>query len=163
MMTEKQIDTRFMQKSYSIKILIQKYKEDIKALRSQVTSPAEESKLQYYYQAADTIGRSSLKDKIQFAVTFGRGTSGMVPQIREAFPMLIGNRVTQPSPIDLAYAKLLLVYAVAFNNYKGNLSDWMLRFVICSRFSPIRQFVQDQIDSVIMQTREKVNYYQTLF
>lgn len=156
-------DTRFMQKKYPIKKLIEKYKKEIAALRQYAKSPAEESKLQYYYQAVDTIGRSTLKDKVQFALTFGRGKSGMVPQIRQAFPMILGDRVTQPSPIDLMYAQILLDYAIAFNAYKGNIKDWMLRFVVNSKFSPVRQFVQQELDHVISQTREKVAYYQTLF
>lgn len=155
-------DTGFMQKKYSIKELIDAYKQEIKALRAHAQTPADESKLQYYYQAVDTIGRSSLKDKVQFAMTFGRGTGGMVPQIREAFPMLLGNRVTQPSSIDLAYAKLLLNYTKAFNTYKGNIKDWVLRFVLTSRFSPVRQVIQREIDGVITHTEEKIAYYKTI-
>lgn len=162
-MEERRTDTRFMNKKFSVATLIEQYKTQVRALRSLVKTPAEESKLQYYYQAVDTIGRSSLKDKVQFALSFGRSQSGMVPQMRQAFPMLLGNRVTQPSAIDLAYARLLLAYAVAFDQHKGNLKDWMLRFVINSPFSPARSFVQQQIDHAIEQTREKINYYQTKF
>lgn len=156
-------DTSFMQSRYSIKLLINNYKNEIKKLRQYASSPAEESKLQYYFQAAETINRSTLKDKVQFALTMGRGQSGMVPQIKEAFPMIIGDRVTQPSPIDLAYARLLLDYAIAFDANKCNLKDWMLKFVISSKFSPVRQFVQQYFDYVITQTKQRIANYETMF
>jgi len=155
-------DTSFMQNRYSVKELMRRYLEEVKALKPYVKSPMEETKLQYYCQAVTTIAKTNVIDKVQFALTFGRGKSGKVPQIREAFPMLVGNRVGQVTQLDLAYARLLLEYASAFHTYQGNLKDWMLRFVMTSRMSPVREFVQKEIENVILQTQDKISRYQTL-
>lgn len=156
-------DTSFMQNRFSVKVLLSRYAEEVKALKPFVSSPIEETKLQYYYQAVNTILKTTVVDKVQFALSFGRGNMGKVPQIREAFPTVLGNRVGQATKLDLAYAKLLLEYASAFHTYKGNLKEWTLRFVLSSRFSPISDIVQREIEGVILHTQEKINYYQTLF
>lgn len=156
-------NTAFMREKFSVKTLFENYKSEIKSLRPQVKTPLEETKLQYYFQAADTIGRTSLKDKVQFALTLGRGMSGRVPSIRDAFPTLLGNRVNQPTPIDFAYAQLLLAYAIGFNQYKTNIKDWMLNFVINSRFSPVKRFIHEYIDYVISDTQHRVHEYTLRF
>jgi hypothetical protein len=151
-------DTTFMHNRYSIKELMQRYLADVKALKPYVNSPIEQTKLQYYCQAINTIAKTNVMDKVQFALTFGRGKSGKVPQIREAFPMLLGNRVGQATQLDLAYARLLLEYASAFHAYQGNLKDWTLRFVMTSRVSPVREFIQREMENVcLLQIRGKMD------
>lgn len=152
-------DIQFMRKKFSVELLISNYLEEIKKLRVGVKSPADETKLQQYYQAANTFKRVGVKDWVQFALSRGNGDSGMTPQIRSAFPTVLGNRVSQLSAIDLAYAQLLIEYAVAFKKYKGNLKDFLLRFVLNSRFSPLRGYVDQEISRVIANTKQKINSY----
>ena len=156
-------DIAFMQQKFSVKQLLQRYAEEVKALKPYVSSPIEETKLQYYYQAVATIQRTTVVDKVQFALSFGRSTKGKVPQIRDAFPTLLATNVGQPTKLDLAYSSLLLEYASAFDTYKGNLKEWSLRFILTSRFSPIREFVQREIEGLILHTQERINQYQSMF
>ena len=149
-------NTRFMQQKYSVQELISKFLEDIKPLQKHVQTPADETKLQLYYQAASTFKRASVKDWVQFALSWGRSQSGMSPQIRQAFPMFLGNRISHASQVDLAYLEVLLAYMKAFKKYRGNMKDWMLRFVINSRFSPLHGFFERELNEAIEQTSLKI-------
>lgn len=157
------MNTLFMQKTYTFDEMVSSYLEDIKALRSQVQTPAEETKLQIYYQSANAFKNVAIGDIVQFALSLGRSTSGKSAQMRHAFPNLLGLRVTHPSPIDLAYAQLLLTYTQAFKRYRGNLKNWMLRFVLSSRFSPLHGFLQREIDQVIQHTEQNIRLYRSRF
>ncbi len=149
----------FMQNKYSVNELITHYLEDIKALRPLVKTASDETKLQLYYQAANTFKRVSAKEWVQFALSYAKGATGKSAEIRHAFPQVLGNRITHPSEIDTAYLRLLLEYANAFKQYKMNLKDWMLRVVINSRFSPLTGFVEREIDQVIENTTNKLRVY----
>ena len=149
----------FMQKKYSLETLITQYLEEIKKLRPLVVTPSDETKLQIYYQAANTFKRVSIKDWVQFALSWGRSSTGMSGQLREAFPNVLGYRVNQPTAIDLAYAQLLLYYSQAFKKYKVNLKDWMLRFLLTSKFSPIHAYFERELDQVIYNTKEHIEAY----
>lgn len=150
----------FMQKKFSLETLVNQYLQEIKKLKAAASSPLDEQKLQTYYQAANTFKRLSVKDLVQFALSFGRNSGSAAAQMREALPILLGNRVMLPNNIDLEYARLLLEYAKGFQKYKGNLSNWMLRFVLNSRFSPIHSLVEREIASAIAATEQKITIYQ---
>ncbi|MFI4938550.1 MAG: hypothetical protein ACHQJ6_08625 [Candidatus Berkiellales bacterium] len=154
------VDTRFMQKKYSLDELVSHYLDDIKALKPQIKTPADENKLQQYYQAASAFKNVSIKDMVQFALTFGRATSGKAAQMRAAFPTLLGNRVANPTVIDVAYAQLLLAYTQEFKPSRVNLKEWLLRFVLSSRFSPLTTFLDQAIDHVITDTERNIVAYQ---
>jgi hypothetical protein len=156
-------DISFMQKKYSLDELLTHYLNDIKSLRNLALTPADETKLQLYYQAANTFKRAAMKDWVQFALSWGRSTSGMSGQLREAFPMVLGYRVYQPSALDLGYAQILLVYAQAFRIYKVNLKDWMLRFLITSNYSPLHGYFDRELEQVINNTKQHIAGYQVLF
>jgi len=149
-------DLSFMKQKYSVDSLITHYLEEIKKLRAVVNNPQDETKLQIYYQAANSLKNITVKDLAQFALSYGAGSAGKSAQLRSAFPILIGNRITQPSKIDLAYLQLMVAYAKAFRVTKGNLKDWLLKFVIASRFSPVRGFVEQQINQVIANTEHNI-------
>lgn len=146
----------FMKSQYTLDTLLSHYLEAINGLRGQVNNAQDEGKLQRYYQAAKTFKRLSIKDLAQFAITFGKGTSGQSAIIKEAFPTLLGYRIAQPSPIDLAYLQLLLVYAKAFKQYKSNLKDWALKFLLNSQFSPLKAYLEREIDQVIVNTQNNI-------
>lgn len=153
------INVQFMQKPYSVDELISQYQEEIKKLRVDIKSPIDETKLQTYYQAVNTFKNVSIMDMVQFALSYGRSAGGKSAQMRSAFPTLLGNRVTQATAMDVAYAKLLLTYALAFKASRGNLKEWMLRFVLSSRFSPLSGWIDSQIDHVIENTRRNIVAY----
>lgn len=152
----------FMQKKFSLESLVSHYLQEIKNLRGLVQSPNEEKKLQLYFQAASTFKNLSIKEIVQFITSYGRNASPQATQMRNAFPTLLGNRVTHPTAIDLAYARLLLEYTQGFAQYKGNLSNWLLRFVISSRFSPLQGLVAREIRQVIADTERKIVAYQAV-
>ncbi len=149
----------FMQQKYTIDQLVSQYLIDIQQLKSSVRTPGDATTLQTYYQAANTFKGVSIKDLIQFAVSLGRSNTGKSALMRGAFPTLLGNRVTQPNVIDLGYAQLLLAYTQAFKVYRSNIDNWMLRFVLSSRFSPLAGFMEHAIDDVIQQTSSKIHRY----
>lgn len=156
-------NTEFMKKKYALDSLVTQYLEAIKGLKSSVQTPADETKLQMYFQAVSTFKRVSIKDIVQFALSYGRSVTGKSAQMKEAFPTLLGNRITQPSTIDIAYLQLLLEYTKAFKHYRGNLKEWMLKFLISSRFSPLFGFVEREIDGVIEHTQRKIREYSARF
>ena len=156
-------DTRFMQKRYSVQNLLERYMSEIKNMRNLAQNPSDETKLQLYYQAAATFKRASIKDWVQFALSWGKSESGMSPQIRGAFPLFLGNRVSQASAVDMAYAELLFSYLKSFKKYRSNMSDWMLRFIINSRFSPLHGYFERALDSTIYETELKVMGYRSHF
>jgi len=153
-------DTHFMQKKYSLDVMISQYCDEIKRLRAEIHSPSEESKLQTYYQAASTFKNVSIKEWIQFAMSYGRGGTPKSANIREAFSIVLGNRVQQVSPIDLHYAQLLLEYAKAFRIYTKNMSNWVLGFLLSSNYSPLSSYFKRELDQVIQNTENKVLRYQ---
>lgn len=154
-------DLSFMQKRYAFDALVSHYLEDIKKLRTPGLTAIDETKLQTYYQAANTFRRISIKDVAQFALSYGRGSTGKSAQMREAFPTILGNRITQPTSMDLNYIRLLLEYARAFKRYRSNLKEWTLRFLLSSRFSPLSSFVEREIEVVIKQTEQKIAVFKT--
>ncbi|MGE3318472.1 MAG: hypothetical protein AB7I18_04175 [Candidatus Berkiella sp.] len=149
-------DISFMDSKFSIDHLVDHYLAEIKNLRQYVKTPADENKLQVYYQAANTFKRISVKEMVQFAMSYGRQASGKAAQMQSAFPILLGNHVYQPSIVDLEYAKLFLAYVQAFKQRRGNLKEWMLRFVLSSRFSPVAQFLDREIVHVIENTEHNI-------
>lgn len=155
------VDVSFMEDKFSVDELVEHYLAEIKNLRQEVQTPADEGKLQTYYQAASTFKRISVKEIVQFALSYGREASGKSAEMQRAFPTLLGNRVQQPSSIDIAYAKLLLAYANGFKQHRGNLKEWMLRFVLSSRFSPVSQFVDREINHVIENTIRNIDSFKT--
>lgn len=149
-------DVSFMDQKYSIDELIDHYLSEIKSLRQPGQTPLDESKLQTYYQAASVFKRVSMKEMVQFALSYGREASGKAAAMKNALPTLIGNRVQQPTQVDIAYAELFLQYANAFNQNRANIKDWMLRFVLSSRFSPVSHYVEREIDHVIENTQHNI-------
>lgn len=154
-------NTEFMQQKYSVDELIAHYLEEIRSLRSYVKSPSDENKLQTYFQAANTFHRVSVKEMAQFALSFGRSQSGKSAQMRQALPTLLSNRVTQPSEIDVAYARLLLAYTVSFKAHRGNIKEWLLSFVLSSRFSPLTSVFEREINNVIQNTRSNIANFES--
>jgi len=152
-------DLSFMQKKYALQALMDAYIEDIKKLRNVVKTPSDETKLQLYYQAMNTFKKATIKDWVQFALSWGRAKSGIAAQLRDAFPMVMGYRVYHPSEIDVAYAELLLQYAQAFKQYKINLKEWMLRFLLCSQFSPLQIYFERELDQQIANTKQHIINY----
>jgi hypothetical protein len=154
-------DTSFMKNKYTIDALVSHYLEEIKKLKPLVKSPSDETKLQTYYQAANAFKGVSVKDLVQFALSYGRNAQGKSAQIKDAFPIVLANRVSQPSQIDAAYARLLLDYTRAFKANRGNIKEWTLRFVLNSRFSPLYAFLEREIDGVISQTAQKIRMFES--
>lgn len=155
------IDISFMKNKYSIDDLVEHYLAEIKNLRQYVKTPQDESKLQTYYQAVSTFKRISVKELVQFALSFGRQASGKAAQMQSAFPVILGNRVHQPSKVDVAYAQLLLEYTKAFKAGRTNIKDWMLRFILSSRFSPVSQYVDREIEHVIENTQQNIRSFKS--
>jgi|GEM_PF-3792227 len=154
-------DASFMERKYSIDELIDHYLAEIKKLHQPGFTPADESKLQTYYQAASIFRHVSMKELVQFALSYGRHSSGKAAQMHSALPVLVGNRVQQPTSVDIAYAELFFVYAQAFKQNRVHLKDWMLRFVLSSRFSPISQYVEREITHVIENTVRNIASFKT--
>ncbi len=148
--------TDFMMKKFSIPTLVDHYLKDIEALKPLVKSPQEESHLQGFAQAAGTFKKVTIMDIIRFAMSYGRGGEGKSEQMRQSLNILLGNRVNQLLPIDVAYLKLLLAYTQSFKFSKQNLEPWMLRFVLSSRFSPVLGFVDAQLHKVIADTQMRI-------
>jgi len=154
-------DLDFMKKRYALDTLVTHYLEDIKKLRTSGLTPIDETKLQNYYQAVHVFKRISVMEIVQFALSYGRNATGKSAQMREAFPTILSNRVTQPSKVDIAYARLLFEYTKAFRQYRSNLKEWTLRFLLNSRFSPVSAMIEREIDQVIAQTRQKIAFYES--
>jgi hypothetical protein len=152
-------DVTFMQNKYTIEELIDHYLAEIKNLSTIVKMPADESKLQNYYQAVSRFKGISVKEWVQFIRSFGRATTSKAAQMKSAFPVVLGNRVQEPSHIDVAYAELLLAYAEAFKEKRVNLKDWMLRFILSSRYSPLTGYIDREIDSLIESTERNIASY----
>lgn len=155
-------DTHFMENKYKFETLVSHYADEIKNLRPQVSSPAEEAKLQTYYQAASVFKRISIMDAVQFALAWGRGFSGRSAEMRDALSVVLGNRVNAPSKIDLIYARLLLAYARAFKMHRENIKDWLLWLVLASRYSPLHGYLDREIENVIQETQSKITAYEAV-
>lgn len=149
----------FMKNKYTLDELVGHFLEDIKLLRPMIKQPSDEHQLQTYYQAVNVFKGVSTKDIVAFALSFGRSQGVKAEQMRNAFPTLLCNRVMRPSAIDAAYAKLLLTYVIGFRDYRQNLKEWMLRFVISSRFSPLTGLVDREINHVIEETKRKITSF----
>ncbi len=154
-------DLSFFKKKYAIDIMVSHYLDDIKKLRVHIKTTSDETKLQLYYQAANTFSRVSVKELFQFAMSYGKEQSGKSAAMRNAFPTLLGNRITQPSKVDVAYLMLLLAYVKEFKLYRANIKEWMLRFLFSSQFSPLYTLITREIDNVIADTQRKINHYQS--
>lgn len=153
-------DVIFFASKYTIDSLVSHYLEDIKKLRVNVKNPSDETKLQTYYQAANTFKRISTKELFQFAMSYGREASGKSAAMRTALPILIGNRITQPSALDLAYLQLLLIYVKQFKTHRKNIKEWTLRFLLGSQFSPIYSMINSEINNVIANTEHNIRALQ---
>ncbi len=149
------VDTAFFNKKYSLDNVVAHYLEEIKNLRVQVANPSDETKLQAYYQAASSLLRLSTKDIYQFITSYDKA-SGKAALMRKAFPCLLGNTISNPSLLDLAYLRLLLAYILKFKATRANLKDWLLRFLLSSPFSPLSGFIEREINSAIAQTEQKI-------
>lgn len=156
------VDTSFMHGKFSVEELVDHYLAEIKNLRQMVQSPADESKLQNYYQAASTFKRISIKELVQFALSYGKDAHGKAAQMQSAFSVVLGNRVQQPTDVDLAYAKILLAYTEAFKENRSHLKEWMLRFIISSRFSPVAALVEREINHVLANTQHNIDSFEAL-
>lgn len=156
------VDVNFMHEKFSVAELVDHYLEEIKNLRQMVQSPTDESKLQSYYQAASTFKRVTIKELVQFALSYGKDAHGKAAQMQSAFSVVLGNRVQQPTPVDLAYAKILLAYTQAFKENRSHLKEWMLRFIISSRFSPVAALVEREINHVLANTQHNIASFETI-
>jgi hypothetical protein len=153
------VDTAFMRQKYTIDTMVDHYLADIKALKHSGMPPADENQLKIYYQAARVFKGIGVKDLVQFALSFGRSQTGKVPEMVRAFPIVLGNQTMHPQPIDVAYLHILQPYVLAFHAHRGNIKDWLLRFVLSSRFSPIAAMVEREIQNVIDDTQRKIQRY----
>lgn len=152
-------DIQFMKKKFSRAEMITHYLADVKNLQSVAKTPEDQQKLKIYYQAAQMFKDVSIKDIVQFALSYGRSHSGKSAQLSNAFQVLLGNHVQRATAIDIAYAKLLYEYTKAFKAYRGNLKEWLLRFVLSSRFSPLHSFIERGINYVLQTTKERIAIY----
>ena len=156
-------DTTFMRNKFSIDTLVSHYLEEIKKLKSFAKTPLDETKRQTYFQAVSAFKNVSVKDIVQFAMSYGRNATGKQAQMKNALPIMLGYRVTQYTPIDIAYAQLLLEYTKAFKANRSNIKEWSLRFVINSRFSPLHTFIEQELDRLIKQTEQTTKMSQSRF
>ena len=136
--------TSFMQQKYSLDSLFTHYIRDISTLRAVGSTPADITKIQIYTEAANTLKQISVKDIVQMVFAYAQGRVGL-SGMKDSFLILIGYRIYQPSPVDIAYLKILLAYTKAFKQYRGNLKEWVLRFVLSSQFSPLKTFIDHEI------------------
>lgn len=154
-------DLSFFKSKYTIDSMVNHYLDDIKKLKTYVKTPGDETKRQIYYQAANTFSRVSVKDIFQFAMSYGKEQSGKCAAMRNAFPTLLGNNITQASKVDVAYLYLLLAYSKEFKMRRANLKEWTLRFLFSSQFSPISSLFTREIENVITNTQRKISQYQS--
>lgn len=149
-------NTMFMDKKYSVDDLVSHYLDDLKALRSVVKTAADETKLLTLVQAVNTFKGVTIKDLVQLIMSYGRTATGKGAQMRAAFPLIVGYRGGDLGEFDIAYTQLLLAYAKAFKDKRENLKEWMLKFLISSRFSPFLNWVDQEIDRVIQNAAQKI-------
>ncbi|MBS0289579.1 MAG: hypothetical protein JSS07_06055 [Proteobacteria bacterium] len=155
------VDTTFMERSFSLDVLEQRFSEDIKTLRQYVQNPSDETKLQTYYQAATAFKKISTKDIVKLITGFRGNLVGKPAAMRNAFPVLLGDRITQPSQLDLAYLQLFLAYATDFKTKRANLNEWLLRFLLSNQFSPFYMVVETQLNNVVTNIQQKIAYFQS--
>lgn len=156
-------DLSFMEKKFSMRTLCHQYLIDIKRLSEGAQSPMEQQKLNYYIRAMTVIHDAKVKDLALFALSFGRHTKGESYRIRKALPTLLGNNIVNPRPIDIEYLKLLISYACAFKNKKHLLKEYILRWIIQSKLSPVKPYVDREIDRVIKNSKYKISHFESSF
>lgn len=153
-------DVAFFSNKYTIDAMVSHYLQDIKKLRTLVKSPNDETKLQTYYQAASTFTRLNTTELYQFARSYGKDASGKSAAMREALPIVVGNRISTPTELDIAYLHLLVAYATAFKANRHNIKEWLLRFIVSSQFSPFYTLLDRELNTVISSAQNKIKSFQ---
>ena len=149
------MSTQFMQQKYSYNSLLTHYREEISLLRTPGITPGDNTKIQIYAEAANTLKQMTIKDIVQLIFTYARGIHLSNP-FKESILIIIGYRITRATEVDVAYLKLLLAYTMAFKVTRMNLKDWTLKFMLSSSFSPFKPLIDHEIDRVINDTKEKL-------
>lgn len=159
-MWDSMIDVQFFKKKYAIDFMVSQYLSEITKLKSHIKTSNDETKIKIYHQAANTFYKLSAKDIFQFAISHGKGQSAKSVAMSKALPILLGNYITQPSKVDVAYLELLLAYTKAFKVNRAHVKEWTLRFLFNSQYSPLYSLISREIDSLIADTQRKISHYQ---
>ena len=153
-------DLSFMAQTFAVKVCLTHFMDDIKILKSEVKAESDPQKLRQYFNAVKGFRDAGIRDLVQFALSYGRKASGKAAPMRAALPVMLGYEVTQPSAADLSYAKLLLAYAMAFQENASHLKEWTLRVVLTSRFSPIKGLYERELNNLIENTKNNITRYE---
>jgi len=150
------IDAEFFRRKFTKDKLLEQYLNDLKKLRVHVHTPEEKERLRRYGSAVMTVKNAKVKDIAKFALSFGRHLTGRPAKIKESLPIILGYEVTNPKKIDVEYAKVLLHYAEHFKENKTNLKDWSLHFIVNSKFSPVKKYIDHELDALIQNTAHNI-------
>lgn len=154
------VDTTFMNKKFKVQELFERYMQDIKNLQYPGLNELELRKLKNYLGAFNVVKNTSVMDLAKFAVSFGRHTSPQIEMLNKAFPVVLGRNVAQPQQVDLDYARILLDYAQAIHENRKNVKDWIIHFIINSKYSPVKQYFDSELNRVISDTYHNIRWYE---
>ena len=57
------------------------------------------------------------------------------------------------------FAEILLVYSKSLDEYKTNIKDFALKFVLTSKYSPISPIFERKLNNLIQDTENSISFY----
>lgn len=152
----------FFKTKFSVFEAFDYFYTDLKNLYYPTISNNDKQKLSKYLNAFMCLKNCTRLDLLLFALSFGRHSAPNIQKLSRAFPIILARDVSVPSSIDWTYALLLQSYAMHLNQYRYNIKQWTIRFILTSERSPVKKYFDRELNGLLNELEKKITTYERM-
>lgn len=153
-------DLNFFKTKFSVFDAFSYYLKDLKNLYYPSISNNDKQKLSKYLNAFMCLKNCSRLDLLLFALSYGRHPAPNIQKLVRAFPIILAREVSVPSSIDWSYALLLQSYAQGLGEYRHNIKQWTIKFLLCNDRSPVKKYFDRELNHLLTELEKKIRTYE---
>ncbi len=153
-------DLNFFKNKFSVFDAFDYYFKDLKNLYYPSISHNEKQKLSKYLNGFMCLKKCTRLDLLLFALSYGRHPALNIQKLARAFPIILAREVSDPSSIDWSYALLLQSYASLLGQYRSNIKQWTIRFLLTSERSPVKKYFDRELGYLLGELERKIAEYE---
>lgn len=150
----------FFKNKFSVFDAFEYYYRDLKNLYYPGIPNQDKQKLSRYLNAFMCLKNCSRLDLLLFALSYGRHSAPNIQKLSRAFPIILARDISVPSSIDWSYVLLLQSYAAMLGQYRHNIKQWTIRFLLASERSPVKKYFDRELSLLLTELEKKVDAYE---
>lgn len=154
-------DLGFFKAKFSVFDAFNYYYKDLKNLYYPSIPNNDKQKLTRYLNAFNCLKNCSRLDLLMFALSYGRHSAPNVQKLTRAFPIILARESAVSSNIDWSYLLLLQSYAQLLDQYRDNIKQWTIRFLVTSERSPVKKYFDRELKFLLSELEEKIESYES--